>query len=130
MKVTPGRVAFERESDGTVNRVTLHRARGDLQGQRIVAATTSPQSLNELSGAYYSEEADAQLRVEVLDGRLIVNNSSGFRTPLAQRSEKSFALPGGATFEFARGSDGQISGFAYSSSRVRGLQFVRRKQPA
>jgi Beta-lactamase len=129
MKVTPGRVAFAREPDGTVNRVTLHRARGDLTGQRIVAAAASTQSPGELSGPYYSEELDAELSLSVLDGRLFVSNSSGLRTPLAQRSGKSFALPGGATLEFSRGGDGQISGFEYSSSRVRGLRFVRRTAP-
>src|SRR5262249_35010410 len=86
MKVTPGRVACVRERDGTVNRVMLHRARGDLSGQRIVAAVVSTQSLNGLSGAYYSEELDAELSLAVLDGRLIVSNSSGARTPLVQRS--------------------------------------------
>jgi hypothetical protein len=128
IKVAPGRIAFQREADGTVNRVTLHRTRGDLIGQRIAAAA-SAQSLSELAGVYYNEELDGELRLAVLDARLFVNNSSGFRTPLAQRSENSFALPGGATFEFARGGDGQVSGFEYSSSRVRGLKFVRRTQP-
>jgi hypothetical protein len=127
LKVTPGRIAFAREPDGTVNRVTLHRARGDLMGQRIVAAAASTQPLADLAGVYYSEELDAELSLAVLDGRLLVSNSSGSRTPLAQRSEKSFALPGGATLDFSRGGEGQVSGFEYSSPRVRGLQFVRRK---
>jgi CubicO group peptidase (beta-lactamase class C family) len=130
MKVAPGRIAFERGPDGTVNRVTLHRTLGDLIAQRIVATSTSPpQSLDDLAGIYYSQELDAQLGLSILDGRLTVNNSSGFRTPLAPRSEKTFALPGGATFEFSRGNDGQVSGFEYSSPRVRGLKFVRREQP-
>jgi hypothetical protein len=128
IKVAPGRIAFQREADGKVNRVTLHRSQGDLLGQRIVAVAMSAQSLSELAGDYYSEELDGELHLAVIDARLFVNNSSGFRTPLAQRSEKSFALPGGATFEFARGADGQIGDFEYSSPRVRGLKFVRRTQ--
>jgi CubicO group peptidase (beta-lactamase class C family) len=126
IKVAPGRIAFQREADGTVKRVTLRRSQGDVVGQRIVAVAMSDQSLSELAGAYYSEELDGELRLAVLDARLFVSNSSGSRTPLAQRSEKSFALPGGAALEFARGADGQISSFEYSSSRVRGLEFVRR----
>lgn len=129
LKVAPGRIAFQREPDGTVDRVTLHRARGDLAGRRIAAAPTSPQSLSELAGVYYNDEVDAELRLAVVDGRLFVSNTSGFQTPLAPRSANSVALPGGATFEFARDADGQISGFEYASSRVRGLEFVRLTQP-
>jgi CubicO group peptidase (beta-lactamase class C family) len=129
IKVAPGRIAFQREADGKVNRVTLKRSQGDVVGQRIVAAATSAQPLSELAGVYYNEELDGELRLVVLDARLFVSNSSGFRTPLAQRTEKSYALPGGAMFEFARGGDGQISDFEYSSPRVRGLKFVKRTQP-
>ena len=128
IKVAPGRIAFQREADGKVNRVVLHRSQGDLIGQRIVAVATSAQSLSDFAGVYYAEELDGELRLAVLDARLFVSNSSGSRTPLAQRSEQSFALPGGAAFEFARGADGQIGGFVYSSSRVRGLKFMRRTQ--
>jgi hypothetical protein len=128
IKVAPGRVAFQRDADGKVNRVTLHRSQGDLIAQRIVAAATSAQSLSDFAGVYYAEELDGELRLAVLDARLFASNSRGSRTPLAQRSEMRFALPGGATLEFARGADGQIGGFEYSSSRVRGLKFVPRPQ--
>jgi CubicO group peptidase (beta-lactamase class C family) len=128
IKVAPGRIAFQREADGKVDRVTLHRSQGDVIGRRIVAAATPAQSLSELAGVYYNEELDGELRLAVLDARLFVSNSRGSRTRLAQRSENSFALPGGATFQFARSADGQASGFEYSSSRVRGLKFVRRTQ--
>jgi len=128
IKVAPGRIAFQREADDKVNRVVLRWGQGDLIGQRIVAAPTSARSLSDFAGVYYAEELDGELRLAVLDARLFVSNSSGSRTPLAQRSEQSFALPGGAALEFARGADGQMGGFVYSSSRVRGLKFVRRRQ--
>lgn len=89
---------------------------------------TSAEAVSELAGVYYSEELDGALSLAALDARLFVSNGSGSRTPLMQRSAARFALPGGASLEFARGADGRISGFEYSSSRVRGLKFIQRTQ--
>lgn len=126
MKVTPGRVAFTRNPDGTVSRVTLHRARGDLTGERILKARLSPEAMAELAGTYYSDELDGEMNLVVVDGKLFIATTGGLRIPLAQRTETSFAQPGGATFEFSHDSTGKIGGFEYSSIRVRGLKLTRR----
>jgi CubicO group peptidase (beta-lactamase class C family) len=124
-KADAGRMVFQREPDGTVSQVTLHRPAGDLVGRRIAAAAASPELLRQLAGTYYSAELEAGLRLEILGKRLIVNLAGNGRFPLSQLSDSSFLTPAGATFEFKRGADRQISELDYSSSRVRSLPFVR-----
>ena len=122
-KTQDARFVFERAKDGAVSSVTLHRASGDLVARRNVAAA-SPEKLGELAGIYYSEELDAHLRLEILDGHVIVNIGPERRFPLLQISASRFVMPAGGTFEFRRGEAGRVSGFDYSSDRVRGLAFV------
>ncbi len=73
-------------------------------------------------------EADAELRLEIVGERVIVNAGQNRRFPIWQISESRFVMPGGATLEIQRGAEGEIRGLEYSSSRVTDLPFVRRAQ--
>jgi hypothetical protein len=72
---------------------------------------------------------DAALRLDLLGKRLIVTVGNPGRFPLVQLADDSFLSPGGATFDFRRGPDGNIIRIDYSSVRVRTLPFVRRADP-
>ena len=128
-KTGKGRMTFEREPDGSVTRLALHREDGDFVGRKISAPAASPELAGKLAGLYYSEEADAELRLQAMGERVIVDAGHNRKFPILQISESRFLIPGGgATLQIVRGADGQISGFEYSSSRVANLQFARRPQ--
>ena len=117
-KTGHGRLTFE------PGKLTLHRDEGDFVGQKISAAPAS----TDLAGLYYSEDADAGFRLQMTGDRVIVDAGHNRKFPIMQIAQSRYVMPGGATLEIQRGSDGQVSGFEYSSSRVAHLQFVRKAE--
>lgn len=120
------RMVFDRDKAGAVNRVTLHQSQGDLVGERITPPKGGQEALAKLAGTYYSQEADAELRVEVVGEQLVANVGRNPRFPLLQISDGRLAVPGGGSFEAKRGPDGQVNELVFSSSRLRNLPFVRK----
>jgi CubicO group peptidase (beta-lactamase class C family) len=125
-KVVDTRMTFHPDADGHVQRVTIHRARGDLGGVRV-AAPPAPAGgeLTQLAGRYRSDELDAELRLQVEDGRLFAYDAHNRRIPLQLTAEDRFDLPGDGTFAFRRSADRKAEGFTYSSTRVLNLWFSR-----
>ncbi|HEV7607160.1 MAG TPA: serine hydrolase [Steroidobacteraceae bacterium] len=122
------KMIFSREKDGAVSRVTLHRAQGDLVGLRITVPTAGQELLTQLAGTYYSQEADTEMRLEVLGEQMVANVGRNQPFALLQVSDSSFAIPGGGALQFNRDPDGSISGLIFSSSRIRKLPFVRKSK--
>jgi hypothetical protein len=106
--------------------LTLRSDDGDFVGQRITAQGVSSELADKLTGVYYSDEADAEFRLQIVDEQVIVDAGHNRKFPVLQLSEARFAMPGGATLDIERGRDGQISGLVFSSSRVANLRFARR----
>ena len=125
-KTGRGRMTFEREQDGSVSRLTLHREEGDFVGRKINAPAATSDLAAKLAGAYYSDEADAELRLQAMGDRVIVDAGHNRRFPIMPIADGRFVMPGGATLDIERGPGGQISGLNYSSGRVANLHFVRK----
>lgn len=121
-----GRISFEASKGGSGTKLTLRSDDGDFVGQRITAQGVSSELADKLTGVYYSDEADAEFRLQIVDEQVIVDAGHNRKFPVLQLSEARFAMPGGATLDIERGRDGQISGLVFSSSRVANLRFARR----
>ncbi len=87
--------------------------------------TLTAEQLAEYAGAYYSEELDATYRIVFEDGKLLVKVRNGPRGNLSSQAKDEFRMFG-ATFSFTRNDQRQITGFALSGGRVKGIQFVRK----
>ena len=82
--------------------------------------------LAKLAGTYYSQDADTEMRLEVLGEQIVANVGRDPPFALLQISHSRIAVPGGGALDFIRDPDGIISGLVFSSSRIRNLPFVRK----
>jgi CubicO group peptidase (beta-lactamase class C family) len=87
--------------------------------------TLTAEQLSEYAGAYYSEELDATFRFVIEDGMLLIKARNAPRVGLVSHAKDEFRRFG-QTFSFARNDQKQITGFALSGGRARGIQFVRK----
>jgi CubicO group peptidase (beta-lactamase class C family) len=87
--------------------------------------TLTAEQLSEYAGAYYSEELDATFRFVIEDGMLLIKARNAPRVGLVSHAKDEFRHFG-QSFSFARNDQKQITGFALSGGRARGIQFVRK----
>jgi hypothetical protein len=87
--------------------------------------TLTAEQLSEYTGVYYSEELDATYRIVIEDGMLLIKARSAPRVGLVCQTRDEFRRLG-LTFSFVRNDQRQITGFALSGGRVKGIQFVRK----
>jgi hypothetical protein len=125
-KVVDTRMTFHPDADGRVQSVTIHRARGDIDGARIPAPAAPAGELAQLAGTYRSDDLDAPLRLQVEDGHLFAYDARNRRIPLDAKGGDRFDLPGDGALTFKRSADrAAADGFTYSSTRVLNLWFAR-----
>lgn len=92
---------------------------------RFTPREPTPQELEAYAGIYYSEELGVPYTLGVEDGSLsfsIVRHETHRLEPLF---DEIFSTDEYGTFEFQRGADGGVTGFALDAGRVRNLQFDR-----
>jgi CubicO group peptidase (beta-lactamase class C family) len=87
--------------------------------------TLTTEQLTEYTGAYYSEELDSTYRIALEDGKLSIKLRNASRGSLSSQAKDEFRLSG-ATFNFSRNDQRQITGFALNGGRSKGIQFVRK----
>ncbi|MGH9844912.1 MAG: serine hydrolase domain-containing protein [Blastocatellia bacterium] len=87
--------------------------------------TLTTEQLAEYTGAYYSEELDATYRIVVENGVLLIKARNAPRVGLVSQTKDEFRRLG-VTFSFIRNDQRQITGFALSGGRAKGIQFVRK----
>jgi CubicO group peptidase (beta-lactamase class C family) len=87
--------------------------------------TLTAEQLTEYTGAYYSEELDATYRIVIEEGSLFIKARNSPRVGLVSHTKDEFRRLG-ATFSFTRNDQRQITGFALSGGRAKGIQFVRK----
>lgn len=87
--------------------------------------TLTAEQLAEYTGAYYSEELDTTYRVVIENGMLLIKARNAPRVGLVSQTKDEFRQLG-PTFNFVRNDQRQITGFALSGGRARGIQFVRK----
>jgi CubicO group peptidase (beta-lactamase class C family) len=87
--------------------------------------TLTAEQLREYTGAYYSEELDVTYRIVIEEGSLLIKARNAPRVGLVSQTKDEFRRLG-ATFNFVRDDQQQITGFALSGGRAKGIQFVRK----
>lgn len=120
------RLTFHRESDGSVNRVTLHQG-GDRVGTRIIPWRPSPADLNSFVGSYYSNELETTYTLSVRESALVAQHQRHDDIVLNPVPDGSFA--GNIWFfgsvEFVRDDLDRVVAMKVSNGRVRNLVFVK-----
>ena len=87
----------------------------------------NPKSLQALSGAYFSEEADANWTVEIKNAEAWVNIKPGLSIKLSPSFLDAYLGAEGELFEFKRDKKGNITGLEVSMSRAERVPFVKKK---
>ena len=120
------------DTKGAVTQMKLPRSNGDADTfVRVRAAFDSPEKLEEYTGAYYSEEFDANYRIVRKGNGFAVQLSDNFEAPLTPAYEDVFTTANGQiNLMFKRDAKGKISGFVFNSAiderEVKGVAFSRR----
>ena len=119
-------ITFHRETDGSVNRITLHQG-GTYVAHRVEPVILSPEQLREYTGRYYSSELDIRYDVKLSDGELTLYHPSFDPAALSPADADQFV--GSAWYaravEFVRGEDDVIEVMSVSGGRIRDLSFEK-----
>lgn len=125
LKALNAQITFHRESDGTTNRMTIHR-NGDRGASRVQGFVPSSADLQQYIGKFYNDELDVTVEIALngtnLEARLKGASPTTFR-PTRQDSFNN----GPMTVDFRRGARGQVEALSYTANRVLNVIFV--KQP-
>lgn len=123
LKVVDAQVTFQRESDGSVEIVTLHQ-RGDHILHRIKTSTLTTEELAAYPGMYYSDELDVSYDLRAANGKLTITTPQGTNFVLTPRGRDVFSISGGQIV-FKRDAQGKIESGEYSFDRIRNVIFQR-----
>jgi CubicO group peptidase (beta-lactamase class C family) len=122
------RLLFSRRSDGHYDLRIVSPASDTVPADWVADADTSRAGRGAYTGVYESPEAEATIRVAVDSaGALTVARVSapGGPWPLRPLYRDGFAIPAGVLV-FTRDAGGRVSGFRFTTGRVRNLRFERR----
>lgn len=95
--------------------------------ERAEAFAPGAADLAAYAGSFYSEELDTTYAVRVKDGKLWAQVRTNRPQELRPAVRDLFVGPQGIRIEFARGSEGRVSGFTVQAGRVRNIRFARRE---
>jgi len=122
------RLLFNRRSDGHYDLRIVSTASDTVPADWVADADTSRTARGAYAGVYESPEAEATIRVAVDSaGALTVARVSapGGPWPLRPLYRDGFAIPSGVLV-FTRDAGGRVSGFRFTTGRMRNLRFERR----
>jgi len=92
---------------------------------RVKTFRPAEKELQEFAGAYYSEEADAKVILQVKDGRLWLLRHGDERTALTPSFTDAFFDTDESLFQFIRDKRKKVTGFTVSIPRARNVLFTR-----
>ena len=93
--------------------------------ERFVPRRPSREDLESYAGTYYSEELGVAYTLDAEDGSLAFRIVRHEKHELEPLFDEIFSSDDYGTFEFRRGADGVVQGFALDAGRVRNLKFER-----
>jgi CubicO group peptidase (beta-lactamase class C family) len=119
-------------AEGAAQRLVI-RGEGKPDGtwDRLPSYALPAGKQKDFVGSYYSEELDTSYRVEDHSGRLFLTRKKYPTDELIPLTSDLFAArlgdlgPFQSVLQFARGSNGQVTGLWVTTGRVRDLKFVR-----
>jgi hypothetical protein len=87
--------------------------------------TPTPKQLESYGGTYVSDEAEAELRVAVDNGRLVLTRRPDTTISLTPIYADAFSATGLGTVFFRRDAGGPVTALSVSQDRVWDLRFQR-----
>ena len=89
--------------------------------------TLTPDQLKAYAGEFVSEEIDPVFRVSIENGKLFLRRVKTAPAVLDPLRADLFQVGGGrVTIEFVRGSQREVTGFLFSTTRIRNMTFSRK----
>jgi hypothetical protein len=120
-----GYVQAEMGSDGRASSLRLLASDGDtVVYDAVPPASPTPAELAAYAGEYRSDEAEVAVRVEVVDGKLVLRRRPDTVLELAPAYGDAFLAPGGVLVRFIR-QGGSVREMSVGVERVRDLRFTR-----
>jgi CubicO group peptidase (beta-lactamase class C family) len=93
--------------------------------RRRDSAIVNDKTLSEYAGVFYSDNAEAKVKIELKSGKLVLSQMSGKSTIMLTPAYKDgFGAFGGFIF-FERDNKDKVTGFLYSVGRARNMKFER-----
>jgi len=93
--------------------------------EKFVPREPSPEDLEAYAGTYFCDELGVSYTVDVEEGSLVFRIVRHEAHKLEPLFGEIFSSSDYGTFEFKRGADGVVDGFALDADRVRNLEFER-----
>ena len=122
-----GEVAFKKIADGKMQMSFLiDGAKEPRVYEKFVLWQPSPQDLEAYTGTYLSDELGISYVLEVKDDSLVFRIVRHKANKLEPLFGEVFSNSDYGTFEFKRGPEGSVVGFALDAGRVRNLEFKRK----
>lgn len=117
---------FHFETDGTTNAATFRQG-VEMEMRRSESRDLTDEEMNAYVGRYYSEELETYYEVGLGSDGLVLHHLDMPPTPLAHRAGDEFSTEFIflATIAFHRVGNGQVTGFAASNGRTKGVWFRR-----
>ncbi len=120
-------VTFQEIADGRLQMSYLiDGAKEPRLYEKFALREPSPQELEAYAGIYSSDELGVSYALDVEDGSLVFRIVRHEAHELEPLFGEVFSNRDYGTFEFQRGSDGAVVGFALDAGRVRNLEFKRK----
>jgi hypothetical protein len=95
--------------------------------ERMTEVALSPGQMKEYAGEFVSDEIDPVFRVTIENGKLYLRRFHAGPAVLDPLRADLFQVGAGrVTMEFVRGTKREITGFLYSTTRIRNMSFRRK----
>jgi hypothetical protein len=95
--------------------------------ERMAEVTLTDAQMKEYTGEFLSEEIDPVFRISIENGKLFLRRVHASPAVLDALRADLFQVGGGrVTMEFVRNSQRQVTGFLFSTTRIRNMSFQRR----
>ena len=128
LTIVDASIAFHKNDEGEVDGLTLFQG-GERHATRLPDEEEeewkpTAEDLAQFVGRYFSEEIETFYDISLEDDTLVVRQRRMDDIKLTPGKRDEFS--GGIfSFEFERGSDGGVAGFALSNGRTRGVKFEK-----
>lgn len=127
LEIAQARIAFQKDKEGKVTQLVLKQGGSEDIAPKIVLVKPTAGELEELAGAYFNDELNLLLRLEVRGGGLILIPPEQGEVRL-NPDEKDHFAGGGRLFPmilFERDSQNRVLGFTIDSDSIRDLVFKK-----
>ncbi|MBW3656297.1 MAG: beta-lactamase family protein [Gemmatimonadetes bacterium] len=120
-----GYLQVEMRGGGRASSLRLLATDGDtVVYEAVQPVSPTPAELAAYAGEYRSDEAEVAVRVEVVDGKLVLRRRPDTVLELAPAYADAFLAPGGVLVRFIR-QGGSVREMSIGVDRVRDLRFAR-----